>query len=253
MLLRKMLSRKWIATTLLVIAATLVLIRLGIWQLDRLEERRANNAHYTEMGSMPPLDLNLAVPETLDAMEYRSVTAVGKYDFENQIVVRNQYHDGQTGYHVLTPLLLNGTADSAAAAVLVDRGWIPADGNSTPDEWRKYDEPGEVKIEGEIRLGSGKPAFGGVEDALPADGSRLEIWNNADVARIAAQLPYPILPVYLQPETDADDETPPIPIASEFELTEGPHFGYAMQWFTFAAILFFGYPFYLRKQDLINK
>jgi cytochrome oxidase assembly protein ShyY1 len=31
-------------------------------------------------------------------------------------------------------------------------------------------------------------------------------------------------------------------------LTEGSHFGYALQWFSFAAVLFFGYPFYLRKQ-----
>jgi len=33
------------------------------------------------------------------------------------------------------------------------------------------------------------------------------------------------------------------------ELTEGSHFGYALQWFSFAAILFVGYPFYLRKQE----
>jgi len=31
-------------------------------------------------------------------------------------------------------------------------------------------------------------------------------------------------------------------------LTEGPNFVYAMQWFSFAAILLIGYPFYIRKQ-----
>lgn len=239
-----MFSGKWIFTTLLVFAGTLVLIRLGIWQLDRLETRRANNAHYVVMLSMPPLDLNFGIAESLTEMEYRAVTASGVYDFENQIAVRNQYHDGQPGYHLLTPLLLDGMA------VLVNRGWIPADGNSSPEDWREYDEAGDIIVTGEIRLGKGKPAFGGVDDALPAEGSRLEIWNNADVARIAEQLPYPILQIYIQPETNPNDAAPPIPSASEFELTEGSHFGYALQWFTFAAILFFGYPFFLRKQDV---
>lgn len=249
MLFRRMISRKWIVTTCLVIAGTLTLIRLGIWQLDRLATRRVDNAHFTEMQAQDRLDLNLADSETLTGLEYRAVKASGKYDFVNQIAVRNQYHDGVYGYHLLTPLLLDLSADSSQAAVLVDRGWIPAEGNATAQDWRKYDVPGEVEVDGAIRLGQGKPAIGGVADALPPDGSRLEIWNNADVARIAAQSPYPILPVYIQPAVNPNDETPPIPFASDFELTEGPHFGYAMQWFTFAALLFFGYPYYLHKQE----
>ena len=43
-MIRKMFSRKWILATLLVLAAMGVMIRLGIWQLDRLEKRRAFNA-----------------------------------------------------------------------------------------------------------------------------------------------------------------------------------------------------------------
>ncbi|MCI0610482.1 MAG: hypothetical protein L0Z71_15650, partial [Anaerolineae bacterium] len=102
---------------------------------------------------------------------------------------------------------------------------------------------------GQIRLGQAKPVFGGVADTLPQNGARLEIWNNADITRIATQLPYPILPVYIQPNPVAGDTEPPIPFQPEIELTEGPHFGYALQWFTFATILFLGYPFYLRKQE----
>jgi surfeit locus 1 family protein len=243
MFLLKMFSRTWIVATLLVVAATLVLIRLGIWQLDRLEQRRAFNAKVESSRALPMLDLNQELPENIYTMEWRPVQLVGEYDFENQIAVRNQYHGDQYGYHLLTPLRSNGTA------VLVDRGWIPADGNSTPADWRKYDETGEVKVTGQIRLGSGKPAFGGIADALPVDGSRLELWNNADVANISKQLPYPILSVYIQADADPNDAEPPIPFQPELELTEGPHFGYAMQWFIFAAILFFGYPFFLRKQE----
>jgi len=243
MLLRKLFSRTWWLATLLVIAGTLVLARLGIWQLDRLAQRRAFNAQFESARSQSALDLNQEQPGDISAMEWRPVQIVGKYDFANQVAIRNQYYGNQYGYHLLTPLLSNGTA------VLVDRGWIPADGNSLPQEWRKYDEAGEVKVSGQIRLGQGKPAVGGVADALPADGSKLALWNNADVAQIAGQMPYPILPIYIQPNADGSDTEPPIPFQPKIELTEGPHMGYALQWFTFAAILFFGYPFFVRKQE----
>ena len=243
MLLRKIFSRKWWFTTLLVLLGTAVCIRLGIWQLDRLTGRRAFNTQVQTMRERAPLDLTSAEFDTLETMEWRAVTVTGEYDFANQIALRNQYNRDQYGYHLLTPLLFSGTA------VMVDRGWIPADGNSAPDDWRKYDETGVVTVTGQVRLGQAKPDFGGVPDALPADGSPLWVWNNADIEKIALQQPYPVLNVYIQPDVEPEDTEPPIPYQPEIELTEGPHFGYALQWFTFATILFLGYPFYLRKQE----
>jgi surfeit locus 1 family protein len=238
-----MFSRRWLFTTILVFLGTALCIRLGIWQLDRLEQRRAFNAQVTSMRAMPPLDLNAGQVDSIGTMEWRAVTISGEYDFENQVAIRNQYYRDQYGYHLLTPLLSSGTA------VLVDRGWIPADGNATPADWHKYDEPGVVTVTGQIRLGQTKPAFGGVADAPPADGSPLWVWNNGDLEKIALQMPYPIYEAYIQPNIDPADETPPIPYQPEVELTEGPHIGYAFQWFTFATILFAGYPFFLRKQE----
>ncbi len=58
MILRRMFSRRWLLTTLLVFLGTALCIRLGIWQLDRLEQRRAFNAQVTSMRAMPLLDLN---------------------------------------------------------------------------------------------------------------------------------------------------------------------------------------------------
>ncbi len=243
MFLLKMFKREWWLATILVFLGTALCVRLGVWQLDRLEQRRAFNSQVESMWATPLLDLNEDGIDSVDEMEWRSVRVNGEYDFENQIAIRNQYNGNQYGYHLLTPLRFKGTA------VLVDRGWIPADGNSTPADWRKYDEAGEVEVTGQIRLGQSKPAFGGVADALPADGERLALWNNADVELIARQVPYPILKIYIQPDVDKTDVNPPIPFQPEIELTEGPHLGYALQWFTFATILFVGYPFFIRRQE----
>ncbi len=240
-----MFSRSWILTTLLVFAGTAVCVRLGIWQLDRLEQRRAFNAQVESMWAMETLDLNQSVPDDIAKMEWRAVTVTGEYDFENQVAMRNQYHETEYGYHLITPLVWDDpSTGSGGTTVLVNRGWIPADGNSTPQDWRKYDEAGVVTVTGQIRLGQEKPAFGGVADAE----GKLDVWNNLDVERIAEQSPYPMLNVFIQQDEIAGDDVPPIPFQPEIELTEGSHFGYALQWFSFATILFFGYPFFLRKQ-----
>ena len=238
-----MFSKKWIITTILVFIGTAVCIRLGIWQLDRLEGRRAFNNQVQSMQSADVLNLNQNIPDDIELMEWRAVTVTGEYDFENQITLRNQYHENEYGYHLITPLLFTG------GIVLVDRGWIPAHANSAPQDWRVYDVSGEVTVHGLIRLGQSKPAFGGVADALPIDGAILEVWNNLDVEKMSAQFLYPVLKIFIQPNVDATDSTPPIPFQPTIELTEGSHFGYAVQWFVFATILFLGYPFYLRKQD----
>lgn len=243
MILKKMFSLKWLLTTLLVFLGTAVCVRLGIWQLDRLEQRRAFNTQVESMRAAEPLDLNIELPKDISTMEWRAVTVTGEYDFENQIALRNQYNGDQYGYHLVTPLHFNGTA------VLVDRGWIPAEGNSSPADWRAYDEDGAVTVTGQIRLGQVKPAFGGVEDALPQNGEMLFVWNNLNLEQIAAQLEIPILDVYIQPNVETGDTIPPIPFQPVVEISEGSHFGYVLQWFTFATILFVGYPFYLRKQD----
>jgi surfeit locus 1 family protein len=241
MRLKKMFSRAWLLTTLLVFIGSAICVRLGIWQLDRLKQRRAFNAQVISMRAAEMLNLNQNIPADISSMEWRAVTVSGEYDFENQLALRNQYNGDQYGYHLITPLRFGN-----GAVVLVDRGWIPADGNTTPKDWRKYDETGQATVTGQIRLGQAKPAFGGIADA---DTGHLDIWNNLNIVRISGQSPYPILPVYIQPNEIENDSTPPIPFQPVVELTEGSHFGYALQWFAFATILFVGYPFFLRKQE----
>lgn len=243
MILLKMFSSKWILTTLLVILGALVCVRLGIWQLDRLAQRRAFNAQVNAMRALPPLDL--PSKDDLTSMAWRAVRLQGAYDFENQVAIRNQYNDNLPGYHLLTPLRI---ADNSA--VLVDRGWIPAEGNDAPSAWRKYDQPGEVTLSGIIRLSATQPGFGSMPDPPLAPGqTRLDFWIYVNLDRIGQQIPYPVLPVYVQLDPDPNRGDPPIPYQPELDLSEGPHQGYAIQWFTFAALLIIGYPFYLHKQE----
>jgi surfeit locus 1 family protein len=234
--------RRWIFPTFLVLFGAAVCARLGIWQLDRLAQRRDFNSHYLQMKSSEPLVLS--DNNDLTGMEYRAVVASGVFDHSNQIAIRNQYVDGQYGFHLLTPLVLE-----SGTAVLVDRGWIPAEGNSTREGWSRYDENGLITVEGVIRLAREKADFTGKSDPeLSGDQKKMDFWLFPNIVRIQEQFDFELLPVYIQKNPKAGDDLLPIPVQPEVEISEGPHFGYALQWFTFSTILLFGYPFYLKKQ-----
>ncbi|TLN02246.1 SURF1 family protein [bacterium] len=239
-------TARWILTTLLVIAGVGVLARLGLWQLDRLAQRRAFNARVIAQEQAGELNLNQTLAQRAEMfdMEYRRVTVRGEYDFNQQVLLRNQELDGKLGFHLLTPLRIAGSDQS----VLVDRGWIPYD-QAAPQLRVKYEEPGVVTVSGVIRRPQTRPDFGGVADPTLAPGeTRLDAWNIVNLERIQQQTTLDLLSVYIVQAPDAAWSGLPARQLVMPEISEGPHFGYAMQWFTFAAILGLGYPFFVRRQ-----
>ncbi|MRR30393.1 SURF1 family protein [bacterium] len=242
-MLKRLLTVRWILTTLVVIAGVGVLIRLGFWQLDRLDWRRTFNARATSQLNAPRLDLNASQPaDQLYDMEYRSATVSGSYDFSQEVLLRNQVWENRLGFHVLTPLKINGTN----WYVLVDRGWIPFEDAAARS---KYEEPGSVTVQGMIRRGQEKPDFGGVADPTMAPGqTHLDAWNVVNLPRITAQSGLNLLPAYIIQAPDAAWTALPYRSLPSIEISEGSHLSYAIQWFTFAAILGLGYPFFVRRQ-----
>lgn len=253
MILLRFFSRRWILASLLVLAAAAVMVRLGIWQLDRLTQRRAFNARVLAQVNAPALDLSgNALTENLYDMEYRQVTVTGEYDFFQQVALRNQVWQNNWGVHLMTPLHISGSDQT----ILIDRGWIPGDdfeAGQAEGRWPKYDEPGIVTIKGIIRRPQIKPDFGSITDPTPAAGQRLVAWNLANLPVISMQLPYKVLPVYIQQAPSPEWTSMPYRSQPELDLSEGPHMGYAIQWFTFATILLLGYPFFVFREERASK
>ena len=243
-MIKTLFSRKWLVSTFVVMAVMVVMIRLGIWQLDRLEQRRAFNTHYLEQVNAEPFNLNLNPTDpNLIEFEYRQVIVTGEYDHNHEVAIRNQSWENQIGVHLLTPLKM----DDGKTTVLVDRGWIPLEAYRTGN-WKGFAEPGIVSVSGVIRL-SQKPSFGGRPDSTPLPGESLKAWNFISIPEISKQIPYPLLPVYIQQSPDSSWTELPYRIQPEIEITEGPHLSYAIQWFLFTAILGIGYPVFVRKES----
>ena len=247
---RLLLSRRWWWTTLIVIAGIGVTIRLGIWQLDRHAQRQAEIRQIQAMQSMPVLDLNeRPLPADLDTMEFRQIIVSGQYDFEHQVALRNQVRPRMTGTDpgiaIVTPLIL---ADGHA--VLVERGWIPL-GYDTPASWRKFDEPGTVSLQGIIRRSMDQAELGNslLDPTLSPVQIRLDLWNFMNLPRLQEQIPYPILNVYIQQAPSTNLDTLPYRLVEEPDLEPSDHISFAIQWFFFSGLLFFGYPIWLRKQN----
>jgi surfeit locus 1 family protein len=246
MRLKTLFSRSWLKTTILVIAAVLVMVRLGFWQLDRLTQRRSFNERVTAQLAAELLELS---PQNLDLdlynMEYREAEVSGKFDHQHQVVLRNQDWQGNLGVHILTPLMIEGEQK----AILVDRGWVPYE-DFVAGNLAQYDDPGSLQIMGTIRRSQSKPLIGGRADILPSPGEpALSAWNWINISNISRQIPYDLLPVYLVRMPDSTENQLPYRTQQELELTEGSHLGYAFQWFTFAAILAIGYPIFVRKEE----
>lgn len=233
-------GKKWIVWTVLVVLGMIGLARLGVWQYDRWEQKRAFNAMASERWRMAPFDLNAAaLPGELAELEYRRVAAEGEFDYERQILISNQVFNSTAGYVIVTPLVLGENR-----AVLVARGWIPPD-QADPTLWRQLEEPAGAPVVGLIRE-SQAPRTG--PPSTPVAFPQRE-WYRIDIPAIQGQMPYRLEPAYVEQLPEEGRGYDQFPLRLEpMALDEGNHLSYSVQWFTFALVLGFGYIMLVRHQ-----
>lgn len=94
----------------------------GFWQLDRAGEKRELVARFSRGGEATALP-RLILDDESAGLRYRTLRLAGHYDTAHQVLLDNMSYRGRPGCQVLTPLI---TPDGD---VLVNRGWVPADGN----------------------------------------------------------------------------------------------------------------------------
>jgi surfeit locus 1 family protein len=240
------LGRRLVMTVAVAVTA-LCFVALGFWQLDRRAQRRAANARILARLEQPPLRLDGSPLDPAEADLRRGVVR-GTFDFDHEVVLRNQTHNELPGVDLLTPLRIAGSD----AAVLVNRGWIPFE-VSNPDQREVFrEEVGTVEVEGIVRSSRTRPSRFAPADPTPSPGqTSLDAWLRVDIARVQEQVPYRLLPVFLEQEAKlpaAGQPRFPRP-EPEISLSEGPHLFYAGQWFAFSALLAGGYIVYCRRRS----
>ena len=89
--------RSWIPLLAAVIAV--VCVRLGLWQVDRLEQRKARNATIAAAFHEPPLPARLAIRDRVT--RFRRITATGRWDYGRERTVSGRTRNGSPGVHVV--------------------------------------------------------------------------------------------------------------------------------------------------------
>jgi surfeit locus 1 family protein len=178
-------------------------IRLSFWQWQRyvLNSGIAQVFHDRLNSSVDNLS-NILKSSDNDpqSIAFRRVKVSGNYDFAHEMILRNRSYQEQTGSLVITPLQIENTNQH----VLVNRGFIPL-GSSDATQRKIYQRNPKTEFIGFIREGSTRKWFLSPADPEPiVGGVWIDQWLRIDLGKIGKQLPYPILPFYLEVMADSD-------------------------------------------------
>lgn len=206
-----------------------ILLALGVWQLNRAEEKRVLISLKQQRQSTKILILSTTLPDTLEAYLYKPIQAMGHYDTDHQYLLDNQVNKGRAGYFVLTPFMLK----TENKAVLVNRGWLPL-GKSRSGLPDIPVDSREITLNGRInRFPTVGLKLAGAE--IPTD-SWPAIVQVVDTQVLAKQLGYPLFGFQVELDKQAHDG-----FTREWHetlaMTPEKHIGYAVQWFLLALTL----------------
>jgi cytochrome oxidase assembly protein ShyY1 len=195
------------------------------WQYHRGVDRHARNAVIEERIAKSPIKLN-DMTGNLPDYEWQTVSVLGTFDTEKQILLRNRYSEGKYGYEVLTLFTSNQSKN-----FWVDRGWVEAGATATTPPVVRALPQGEVSITGRLRLDSSLPR--GSFFALPGKGEGL-------VSELNAQSQQNTEKFYIDLLSGSDASLTPEVTAQLPELSDGPHMAYALQWIFFGGLVIYG-------------
>lgn len=210
--------------TLLAVLGVIGTAWLGRWQLNRADEKIAQQRLIEERAALPSLGAaDLAHTDGQRDLG-RRIVLTGQWWHERTVYLDNRPMDGRVGFIVVTPLRLPGQG-----LVLVQRGWVPrnfSDRQALPT-LPQSDEV--VRVEGRL-IAAPSRAY-----ELGQDMGTSSIRQNLDPAAYAQEIGAPLLPLtVLQTDADADGLLRHWPAP---DLGVSKHHGYAFQWFALCALI----------------
>ncbi|HUL93099.1 MAG TPA: SURF1 family protein [Burkholderiales bacterium] len=210
----------WIPS--LVAAAFIALsVALGNWQTRRAEEKLEAGRMLDEAARGPVLQVPA---DRVDAagFERRRVSARGTFVARATLYLDNKVIHGAAGYQVVTPLGLEG----GGTYILVNRGWIAAGDRSRLPEAPAPE--GVQTVEGVAVV----PGTRFLELAPEADSGKLR--QNLVLSREEKRLGLSLQPFVIEQTSEGQDG-----LVRAWERPDSGvdrHRGYALQWYSFAAL-----------------
>lgn len=224
----------------LTIAALLgvtTLVGLGVWQLQRLEWKRALIAAAQTRSHAPPVDIAGLIDKPAREIEYTHATARGTY-LPREAFLFSKIEDGRVGVQVIAPFRLAG-----GQTILVDRGFVEAEGSKR--ESFATPPAGDVEIVGLVRADHVAGPF------TPRPDEARRIWYARDAAGMGRGLGLVPAPrIFLALDAGPPGERPE---GGKTKLTfRNEHLEYALTWFSLAGVLVGVYLAYHRGKGRLQ-
>lgn len=230
--LRFLVSRRWLLFLGIVLLLAYACLLLGRWQWHRLTSTKSGNAVIRTNQASAPTPVDRVLSRGTDppsADQYKVVSAVGRYDVSHTVVVRYQTHEGNSGIDVVVPLVT-----SSGTALLVDRGWVATSNQGFTDPSQVPAPPaGRVTVTGWVR----RDATGGSARVVNASTRAISS------AQIRTAIGIPVYGGFVDLLTENPPADTPLVPADPPDLSNGPHFFYALQWWFFGVLAIFGFGY----------
>lgn len=218
-------ERYSILKSLVALVLVILFLWAGQWQYERGVERHAKNTLIKEQSLLQPIQVG-QLDDDITALEWRKISLDGFFDSNNEILLRNRYHEGFYGFEQLTLFAFG------EKKIWVDRGWIKAGADATISPKLQETYEGNVTITGRIRMDSSLPR--GKFFAISQDS------NRNMVSQLDARKGVQTEKFYVDLISASDARmNPDVPVELP-ELSDGPHMAYALQWVFFAGLVIYG-------------
>jgi len=211
----------------------LLVLSLGVWQIDRGYKKKELENTFLERQSQPVKEIKYNIFENSDL--YRNVVLEGKY-LDQIFLLDNKIHNGKPGLKVFSPF-----ESINESLVLVSRGWIEFEDRSNLPMIKT--ERNALKIQGILR--SESKDFILENDNMKKNTNPILV-QTINLDELSNYLGKPLSPYIL--ELSELSKSAFVKTWQPINLSSFRHFGYAVQWFGLGLVLIIGYLFFLRKE-----
>ncbi len=184
---------------------SLGMVGMAVWQWNRHIWKIGVINHLTSNLERQPVELT-SLSTSTDKSDwapyyFRRVRVSGTFDFTREVVIRNRRLGKVAGFHVITPLQLDGSNIS----ILINRGFLPI-GAESQEIRRKFQPQGHTSFTALLKEPVSPKMFSPRDGDAGIDKMWVDSWLRVDVAKMQRQIPYSVLPVYAE---RIGDEAPP--------------------------------------------
>lgn len=227
--------------TLFTVPAVILMLALGVWQLQRLAwKTELIDAFETRVAAEPADPPSALTPADMGEWRFRHVVSTGRFLHDKELQITGKPYKGTAGFHVITPFVTE-----SGLTVFVNRGWVPE------DQRRAADRPGSLipppaTLDGVIQQAGIKGYF--VPENEPAN----DVWFTVRPQAMAGHLGIegPVATGYYIDQLAEQPKLTALPFGAERTVSvRNEHLQYALTWFMLAATLIGVYIVWHRQAD----